>query len=109
MSNQDEIEAGLAGVSALGGAAFSSIENIADEEIASYTTPTVMNENTLDSSVIKRAEFKNGSIYILFPSGQTYAYSGVPQSLWAEFVEETGSKGQFFNRRIKNSFPAKKQ
>lgn len=40
---------------------------------------------------------------ITFTSGKTYRYLGVPLEIYVEFLD-AGSKGQFFNDNIKDSF-----
>jgi hypothetical protein len=44
---------------------------------------------------------------IEFASGEIYYYSGVPEATYAHLVQAE-SKGQYFNKMIRNRFPYEK-
>ena len=43
------------------------------------------------------------TLYVTFHSGSTYAYFGVPESVYRELMQ-ADSKGRFLNQFIKNSY-----
>jgi lysyl-tRNA synthetase class 2 len=47
---------------------------------------------------------KDRSLYVTFPSEDLYRYFEVPPAIYAELLS-AGSKGEYFNARIKNFFP----
>ncbi|MBW8815671.1 MAG: KTSC domain-containing protein [Caulobacterales bacterium] len=44
-------------------------------------------------------------LHITFVSGRRYRYEAVPRATY-EAMRRAHSKGEFFNRRIRNAFPA---
>ena len=53
------------------------------------------------SSNIDSVGFDNNGLTVVFKNGGTYQYADVDLALYNEFLN-SGSKGQFFNTRIKN-------
>lgn len=45
-------------------------------------------------------------VYVEFHNGRTYAYAGVPRSIWREF-ENADSKGRFVNLVLKPVCPCR--
>jgi KTSC domain len=59
------------------------------------------------SKQIKSIGYENGTLEIEFSSGGVYQYSGVPQSLYEEFVK-ADSLGAFVASRIRGVFEYKR-
>jgi hypothetical protein len=59
----------------------------------------------VDSSMMTAVDYDDDSaeLDITFVGGKTYRYSEVPPDVYDELVEAE-SKGEFFNRRIKDRF-----
>lgn len=57
------------------------------------------------SSAIARIEYNELSreLEVMFTSGRTYTYYGVPKEIYVAFIS-TSSKGQFFNDHIKDQY-----
>jgi hypothetical protein len=53
-----------------------------------------------ESSFIQSYQYNNGYLIVNMKNGTSYTYKGVPQEVFNEF-EAAGSKGQFFNEKIK--------
>jgi hypothetical protein len=60
----------------------------------------------LQSSVLAAARYHRSSrlLQLAFRSGSIYQYTGVPPHTFAE-LPEAESKGEYFNRYIRNCFP----
>jgi hypothetical protein len=61
----------------------------------------------VNSSAIRALAYNNGQLLITFITGHTYAYGGVPKWMYDMF-RMAPSKGQFFNRSIKDRYPYRK-
>lgn len=61
----------------------------------------------MPSSVIRTFSYDpdERQLHITFVSGRRYCYDAVPSELY-EAMRRSASKGQFFNRRIRDAFPA---
>ncbi|HET6970665.1 MAG TPA: KTSC domain-containing protein [Phenylobacterium sp.] len=61
----------------------------------------------MPSSVIRTFSYDPDAraLHITFVSGRRYRYEAVPPTLY-EAMRRAPSKGQFFNRRIRDAFPA---
>lgn len=61
----------------------------------------------MPSQVIRRFRYDAEAqrLAILFTSGRAYAYAGVPPAI-AQEMTLAFSKGSFFNRKIRDRFPA---
>ncbi len=60
----------------------------------------------VDSSNIESVGYQSSSeeLHVRFRSGRTYAYTGVPENVFLELLSAP-SKGSYFNRVIKPSYP----
>jgi hypothetical protein len=60
----------------------------------------------MPSTVIRsfRYDADRQELNIVFQSGRSYAYAGVPERTYAA-LKAALSKGEFFNRRIRGKFP----
>lgn len=63
----------------------------------------------MPSTVIRefRYEPEGGSLFITFTNGRRYRYDGVPEDVVGE-MRRAFSKGTFFNRRVRDHFPARR-
>jgi hypothetical protein len=63
----------------------------------------------VDSTCVKALSYDAGeqSIYVTFPSGQSYVYSGVSNTTYQAMCG-ANSKGQFFNTRIRGKYAYKR-
>ena len=61
-----------------------------------YMTP-------VSSSDISSIGYENGTLYISFHKGGTYAYFNVPQSVYAGLMS-AGSHGKYFHAFIKHHY-----
>ena len=60
----------------------------------------------VDSSAIVRIQYepKGGILLVTFVTGKTYAYDGVPASVYDAFLA-ADSHGRFFNIHIRDRYP----
>ncbi|MEX2716736.1 MAG: KTSC domain-containing protein [Candidatus Sigynarchaeota archaeon] len=66
------------------------------------------NRILIDSSVIAAVAYSDeAALDIEFTSGATYRYFAVPEQLVHDFLA-ADSKGAFFNRRIRSTYPCTK-
>jgi hypothetical protein len=58
------------------------------------------------SSVIRDFDYDGNrkKLYVTFVSGKIYVYNGVPQRTF-DGLDSAESKGEFFNKHIKDQFP----
>ncbi|HEV7668313.1 MAG TPA: KTSC domain-containing protein [Thermoanaerobaculia bacterium] len=65
-----------------------------------------MHRESVDSSSLSGVGYDSSSrtLEIEFVSGRIYRYQGVPQGIYSALLEAP-SKGQFFNREIRDRFP----
>ncbi len=61
-------------------------------------------EEPVDSSCMESAMWETGSLTINFNDGTSYTYSGVSPLVYANLLRSV-SKGWFFNKYIRNSYP----
>jgi hypothetical protein len=60
---------------------------------------------TLDSSLLKAAAYSSDeTLQLEFRTGPVYRYFGVPSAIFQNLITAT-SKGAYFNRNVRNSFP----
>lgn len=61
----------------------------------------------VDSSALKRYAYEPATqtLFIQFPSGNTYAYPEVSTDTWAQF-QAAESKGRFYGQHIKGKYTA---
>jgi hypothetical protein len=61
---------------------------------------------TVNSSAIRRISYdrKTKRLLVTFTTGRVYAYDRVPASVYEDF-REAPSKGEFFNREIRDRYP----
>lgn len=57
----------------------------------------------VSSTDIASIGYENGTLYICFHKGGTYAYFNVPQSVYAGLMS-AGSHGKYFHAFIKGSY-----
>ena len=62
-----------------------------------------MNLIPVYSSNISSIGYEHGTLYVRFHSGQLYAYSVVPESVYNNLMN-AGSKGKYFEAHIKNNY-----
>lgn len=63
-----------------------------------------MNMIPVDSTNLKSVGYENNTLYVSFHNGGTYSYRGVPYSVFQELLTAP-SKGKYFSRHIKLSYP----
>lgn len=56
-----------------------------------------------ESSCLKGYGYENGTLNVVFNSGTTYKYDGVPQEIY-EGLENAESKGKYFMSSIRNTY-----
>lgn len=61
----------------------------------------------VSSSNLASVGYENGTLYVSFHSGSTYAYFGVPQSVYDELMA-ADSHGKYLNAHIKGVYGYKK-
>jgi hypothetical protein len=61
----------------------------------------------LDSSNLAGCQWEDGTLRIMFVSGQEYEYTGVDQAVYDGLVM-ADSPGRYFNDQIKNKYSARK-
>lgn len=61
----------------------------------------------MPSSVIRTFSYDPDArqLHVTFVSGRRYRYDAVPREIY-EAMRRSFSKGQFFNRRVRDDFPA---
>ena len=57
----------------------------------------------VNSSNLTSVGYENGTLYITFHSGETYSYSGVPETIYHGLMA-AGSHGKYFHAHIKNVY-----
>lgn len=57
----------------------------------------------VESSLISAIAHTSDCLYVRFPNGKEYEYSGVPSNVIHEFLA-ADSKGKFFSTRIKGKY-----
>ncbi|MGD9875032.1 MAG: KTSC domain-containing protein [Kiritimatiellia bacterium] len=64
----------------------------------------------IDSSLLEKVKYDSAAqtLTVVFDSGETYVYSGVPQTAYDELMAAP-SKGAFFEAGIKNTFKSEKK
>lgn len=69
--------------------------------------PKNLTMTSVVSSNVKSVGFADNTLFVVFNSGDMYAYLGVPKELYDKlFLEE--SVGKFINREIKTVYPYEK-
>lgn len=61
----------------------------------------------VSSSDLSAVGYENRTLYIRFHCGGTYAYSGVPESIYIGLLNAS-SKGQYFHANIRSVFPTRR-
>jgi KTSC domain len=64
-----------------------------------------MHRIPVESSMIDSIGFEKNVLEVQFRNGGLYQYLDVPESVLAELMR-AGSKGRFFNQRIRGRYPA---
>ncbi len=68
------------------------------------TTQPLVKMTTVDSSNVAAIGYLKPDLYVRFHSGGEYRYSGVPESMYHDFMA-ADSKGGFLAAHIKGHFP----
>ncbi len=63
-----------------------------------------MDLESVDSSAIEAIGFEDGDLHVNLHDGTSYTYQGVSPLVYANFLRVL-SKGWFFNKYIRNSYP----
>jgi hypothetical protein len=65
-----------------------------------------MLRQVVDSSSLRSIGYdrSTSALEVEFLNGAVYRYEDVPPELWTEF-RSSGSKGQFFQQRVRDRFP----
>lgn len=61
----------------------------------------------VSSSNLSAVGYEHQTLYVSFNSGGTYAYSGVPESVYRGLMS-AGSHGSYFASHVKNVYPYRK-
>lgn len=59
---------------------------------------------SVSSSNLSAVGYEHQTLYVRFHSGATYAYSGVPESVYRALMS-AGSKGRYFETHVKPVYP----
>jgi hypothetical protein len=70
-------------------------------------SPLPANAVTVESSALAQLAYDQprAILHVVFPDGAIHRYSGVPLHTYRELLRAE-SKGAYFNRHIRNAFPA---
>ena len=76
---------------------------------AAFSLDDVSLTETPNSSCFSKIGYSDAheTLVLVFRSGGTYLYSGVPASVWQSF-RTADSLGRYFNTKIKGNFPSEK-
>lgn len=75
-------------------------------QVACGSTPTKRQTSSckLESSVISKAEFEDGVLYVTFTNGGVFAYYKIPKSVYNELIRAR-SPGKYFHEKIDGVYP----
>lgn len=63
--------------------------------------------NSVKSTSISEVGYRRRTLKVQFNNGRTYEFRKVPRATYDQLLK-SDSKGEFFNREIRNLFPEKK-